>query len=74
MSALWSAVDLSGVAVVVVAAVAWMISRFRSGAQPACHQTGAPLDEAPPQVIVGASLQRGLQRARARKSDTRVKS
>jgi hypothetical protein len=64
-------IDLVVVVVVVAAAVFWLVSRFRSDQKPACHQTGAPL-EAPPEVIVGASLQRGLQRARARNSDQRV--
>ena len=66
-----SQIDLLAVVVVVGAAVCWLLSRFRSGKPPACHQTGAVI-EAPPQVILGASLQRGLQRARARSTEKRV--
>ncbi|MDP2343110.1 MAG: hypothetical protein Q8O67_19290 [Deltaproteobacteria bacterium] len=68
-----SELDLLVVVVVVAAAVGWLVSRFRSGKPPPCHQTGAAV-EAPPQVVLGASLQRGLQRARARNSEKRVNS
>lgn len=59
-------VDLIAVCTVVVGAVAFIASRFYAPKPPACHQTGAPLQEEPPQVILGASLARGLQRARNR--------
>lgn len=57
-------VDLVAVCVVIAGAVAFIASRFHSPKPPACHQTGAPLVEEAPQVILGASLAKGLQRAR----------
>lgn len=64
-------VDGLAVVVVVVGALLWLVSRFRSPPTPACHQSGAP-PEVVAQVVLGASLQRGLQRARERKSEKRV--
>jgi hypothetical protein len=66
--------DVASVAFVVVGSVAFLGFRFRSPKPPACHQTrphGAGSDEGSV-VVVGASLQRGLQRARARASEKRV--
>lgn len=77
-----SAVDFACVVVVVAAAVGWLLSRFRSPKPPACHQ-GAPVEQrggggaagGDSVVVVGASLQKGLQRARnraARSTEKRV--
>ncbi len=63
--------DLLAVAVVVAGAGFWLASRFRAGTPPACHQASEPID-VPPQVLLGASLQRGVDRARARQSEKRV--
>jgi len=65
--------DGFGVFAVVAASVFWLVLRFRSPQPPACHQTApAPAVVPAPDVLIGASLQRGLQRARARKSESRV--
>ncbi len=70
--------DLAFVVVVVGGAVVWLGARFRSPKPPACHQ-GAPLSQRGGaqrsgaaegdggEVILGASLQKGLQRAQARR-------
>jgi hypothetical protein len=67
-------VDIAAVFVVVAAAVGWLVLRFRSPVPPACHQLAANVDvgAAGADVVVGAALQRGLQRARARQSARRV--
>lgn len=70
-----SVVDVSSVAFVVFGSVAFLGLRFRSPKPPACHQTrphGAAAASEEGVVVVGAALQRGLQRARARASEKRV--
>lgn len=66
-------IDNFGVFAVIAASVVWLVLRFRSPKPPACHQTAPSVGAAAvPDVLIGASLQRGLQRARARKSESRV--
>jgi len=65
--------DGFGVFAVVAASVFWLVLRFRSPKPPACHQTAPAVSSGDaPDLLIGASLQRGLQRARARKSESRV--
>jgi len=65
------ALDVVLVACVVASAAAFLAWRLLGhGPPPACHQTAPPSSRgAGPggDVVVGASLQRGLDRARARK-------
>lgn len=64
------ALDLVLVACVIASAAAFLAWRMLGhGAPPACHQTAPPASRGSPgdDVILGASLQRGLDRARARK-------
>lgn len=69
--------DLIAVVVVVAGTCAWLVSRFRSPKPPACHQMAPDVDAGGDTVVMGASLAKGVQRARlkeerARKSEKRV--
>ena len=66
-------VDLVCVGSIVAVAVGFIGVRFRSPRPPACHSTGPVVDDAP-QVVLGASLAKGLRKAqrRARSNEKRV--
>ncbi|HEY4220727.1 MAG TPA: hypothetical protein VGO62_05275 [Myxococcota bacterium] len=62
--------DVVLVAVLVAAALAFLAWNLSGrGPKPACHVTGAPVSSAgAPDVIIGASLARGLERAARNRS------
>lgn len=62
-------VDLLSVALLVGAAVSFLVYRLYKPAPPACHALARATTSAnAPDVVIGASLEKGLRRAQQRRS------
>jgi hypothetical protein len=71
MSAAMNPLDVALVAAIVGSAIAFLIFRLIKPAPPACHTLAAMnTQKKAPDVVLGASLERGLRRAREKSRAT----